>query len=385
DLDQVLKDKVVIIGSRDLSSQLIDTPLGQMAAAEVLANSIDSFLHDRWISELPDLLNILYLAFILCIGIWLLFSYPQSAALIFLFWLGTGLSALSLWIFDTFYIWIPILPPLAMLSFTYILFLGYQLTQKENVNWRLQQEKKYLYEVEQLKHNFVSLISHDLKTPIAKIQAICDRLMTQNKGNETEEGLLALRKESSELHRYIQSILRVSRIESKDFRLNKDAADINEIADAVIEQVMPLAKEKYLEIHKNLEPIFSIEIDSILIHEVILNLVENAVKYTPENGRIEIRSQEVDDEVIFWVKDTGNGIDEGEQQKVFQKFFRGKDHELQTKGSGIGLYLVKYFIELHGGKVFLESKKGFGTKIGFRLPISDEKSLGATGHIGVGV
>ena len=372
----LIRDKIIVVGSTDSSTQWLNTPFGNMPLSQVIANTADNYLNQKWIVQPAFFWILLYLILILMIVLWLLFSYPQSAALVFLFWLGTGLTAFSLWIFDSFYIWVPIFPPLAMMGVAYIIFLGYQLTLKENINWRLQQEKKYLFEVEQLKHNFVSLISHDLKTPIAKIQAICDRLMTQNQSDETVEGLESLRRESSELHRYIQSILRVSRIESRDFRLNKEASDINEIIETVIQQVRPLAAQKQITLKEKLEPMFSLEFDAILIQEVILNLVDNAIKYTPEGGVVEVKSQEIDDQVIISVKDNGSGIPKEDQAKIFQKFYRGENQKMNTKGSGIGLYLVKYFIELHGGKVFLESQSGDGTKIGFRLPIHEESGTG---------
>ncbi len=385
DSQNLLKNKIVIIGSSDSSTQWLSTPFGNMPLSQVIANSADNYLNEKWIVQPAFLWMLLYLIINLLIVLWLLLSYPQSAALVFLFWLGTGWTAFSLWVFDSWYIWVPIFPPLAMMGVAYIIFLGYQLTLKENINWRLQQEKKYLFEVEQLKHNFVSLISHDLKTPIAKIQAICDRLMTQSQSKETIDGLESLRRESSELHRYIQSILRVSRIESQDFRLNKEASDINEIIETVIQQVRPLAAQKEIQLKENLEPMFSLEFDAILIQEVILNLIDNAIKYTPQGGLVEVRSQEIDDQMIFSVKDNGSGIKKEDQEKIFQKFYRGENQKMNTKGSGIGLYLVKYFIELHGGRVFLESQPGEGTKIGFRLPIHEEggaplplQSIGAT-------
>ena len=96
----------------------------------------------------------------------------------------------------------------------YVIFISYQLSEKENQTWRLQQEKQLLSELDQLRNNFVSLISHDLKTPIAKIQAICDRLLSGPVVAEVRESLGNLRKESVELHRYIQSILQISRLES---------------------------------------------------------------------------------------------------------------------------------------------------------------------------
>lgn len=373
--EKQIKNKIVIIGSSDSSTQWMMTPLGEMPQAEVLANLVDDFQSNRWIQAPSKIWLIIGLATLLIFLIWILFSYPQSVALVFLFWIGIGTTAFSLWFFDSFHIWIPILPNLVMIGFTYILFLGYQLTQKENANWLLHQEQKNLLEVEQLKTNFVSLISHDLKTPIAKIQAICDRIVGLELNTEAKEGVISLRKESSELHRYIQSILKITRIESRDFRINKDVCDINEIISNVLDQIKPLAIEKNIQLIPKLEPMFSIEIDALLIHEVILNLVENGIKYCPAGSTIEIESQEMDNWVFFSVQDNGDGISNEDQQKIFRKFYRGKDQELKSKGTGIGLYLVKYFIELHGGSVFLESNPGNGTRIGFRLPIIEESSV----------
>jgi two-component system phosphate regulon sensor histidine kinase PhoR len=371
--DGDLDGKIVIIGSGDLESHLLNTPMGAMTRAEVTANVVDNFLNKRWFRYPSKLLLAVYLVLILALTVWLLFSYPQSVAFVLLIWIGLGIGALSLWIFDLYYYWLPLMAPLTMMSFTYILFLGYQITQKDNINWRLQQEQRYTFEVEQLKHNFVSLISHDLKTPIAKIQAICDRLMAKTELDpEVAEGLKNLRRENTELNRYIQSILKVSRVESRDFRISKEAADINEIVFKVMEQLRPLAQNKSQTLNTNLEPMFSVELDSVLIQEVILNLVENAIKYTPEGGEITVSSKEIDDKVIFSVRDNGPGVSSEDKKKIFSKFYRVNANEAKQKGSGIGLYLVKYFIELHGGRVFVESELGCGAKIGFTLPVMDE-------------
>src|SRR6185312_9674751 len=98
---------------------------------------------------------------------------------------------------------------------------------------------------------------------------------------------------------------------------------------------------------------------------------ENAVKYTPTDGRIEVRTQEVDDRVIFTVKDNGPGIAPEDRAHIFEKFFRGKAQQTAIKGTGLGLFLVKYFVELHGGEVFLESDVGKGTRVGFALPLQE--------------
>ncbi|HWU42472.1 MAG TPA: ATP-binding protein, partial [Bdellovibrio sp.] len=115
-----------------------------------------------------------------------------------------------------------------------------------------------------------------------------------------------------------------------------------------------------------------LEFDSTLIKEVVINLVENAIKYTPPGGSIEVISHELDDSVHVLVKDTGEGIKPEDMDKVWGKFTRGSDQDLRTKGTGLGLYLVKYFIELHGGKVTMESKVSQGTTVTFTLPLETE-------------
>ncbi|NUN07229.1 MAG: histidine kinase, partial [Bdellovibrio sp.] len=242
----------------------------------------------------------------------------------------------------------------------------------EQKNFHLQQEQEYLQELERLKNNFVSLISHDLKTPIAKIQAIVDRLLTQHQDPDLNQDLRSLRLYGDELNRYIQSILKVLRVESRDFKIHTEVGDINEVIEEALHTLRPLAREKNVAIHTALEPMFSLEFDTTLIKEVIINLVENAIKYTPPGGRIEVISEESEDHVHVIVKDTGEGIKPEDLEKVWGKFTRGSDQDLKSKGTGLGLYLVKYFIELHGGKVRMESSLGQGTTVAFTLPLDTE-------------
>lgn len=363
------KDKIVLIGTHSVPSHQYQTPVGRLSRAELLAQIIDNVIGKRWIQQPHFVFSALYLLVILILATVILSSYPQSVAFVFLFWLGLGSTALSLWVFDSFYLWLPAFSGLLMISLTYVIFLGFQLSIKENQAWRLEKERQLLSEVDQLRNNFVSLISHDLKTPIAKIQAICDRLLADSLNEDTRLSLLNLRKESVELHRYIQSILQLSRLESDSVSLRKEATDLNDVVENVVDQISPLAKDKRQDVLMDLEPLFAIDMDSVLIREVVLNLVENAVKYTPNDGRIQVQTQEVDDKVVFAVKDSGPGIPPQDRDHIFDKFFRGQAAQTQIKGTGLGLFLVKYFVELHGGEVFLESDLGKGTRVGFTLPL----------------
>jgi two-component system, OmpR family, phosphate regulon sensor histidine kinase PhoR len=366
---ELLANHIVIIGTRDVEGHTYATPVGSLSRSELVANLVDNILNRRWIQGPSRLGVALYLLLLLIVAIAALQVYPQAVALVMAFWLALIITVGSIWLFDQYGIWLPVLAPLVAFFVAYTLFVGYQLTQQENLNWRLEEERRYLREIEQLKNNFVSLFSHDLKTPIAKIQAICDRLLMGAPSPEVQSGLQSLRQESSELHRYIQSILRVSRIESSDFQINKEPADINELIFKVSQQMRPLAEAKNIKLDTNLEPIFAIEVDPDLIQEVILNLVENAIKYSPENSTVSISSREVGDQVFVTVTDAGRGIPPQEIPRVFEKFFRGAGHVMSTKGSGLGLYLVKYFVELHGGRVFVRSEPHKGTRFGFALPL----------------
>ena len=365
-------NKIILIGAETSAAPVYLTPVGTLSRTEILAHVTDTVLGNKWIRRLSFWWYASGFLVLMIFAVFIITTYPQSVALFFILWIATLLAAISAWVFDSFYFWSPAFSPFVMLAATWTIFIGYQATKIEKQNFRLQQEQRYLAELEQLKNNFVSLISHDLKTPIAKIQAIVDRLLMQHTDKELGQDLQSLRLFSDELNRYIQSILKVLRIESRDFKINTEVSDINEIIEEALEQLTPLAREKNIQVTTSLEPMFSLEFDSTLIKEVVINLVENGIKYTPAGGAIEIVSRETEDSVLVSVKDTGEGVKPEDMDKVWGKFTRGSDQDLKTKGSGLGLYLVKYFIELHGGKVTMESKLGQGTTVSFSLPLESE-------------
>jgi signal transduction histidine kinase len=371
--------KVVIVGPRDMTVSGALTPLGRMTRAEALANVVEDAVDGRWIRRAPSSWYLAMLAGLLALSVWALSSYPQSIALAFFTCGGLIWSAASAWAFDSRFFWLPVLAPMIQMTVTYIVFLSYQLARNEQKAWRLEQERRYQDEMESLKNNFVSMMSHDLKTPIAKIQAIADRALARTQELEEATDLRELLRASDDLHRYIRSILQVTKLEARDFQIRHEPIDPNESISRAIERLRPLAAEKGISLEQRLEPMFSIEADPTLIQEVALNLVENAIKYTPPGGHVRITSQETDDKVRVSVEDTGPGIELSEQAGIWGKFTRGRKQSEDAQGppgSGLGLYLVKYFVELHGGRVFLESAPGKGTKIGFSIPVAatDEKT-----------
>ena len=373
------RGKVVIIGPREsFGGGGTLTPLGRMSRSEALANVVADAVDQRWIERGPAWRYLGMLAALLALSLFVLTSYPQSVAFVFFIAMGALWSAASAWAFDEQCFWVPVIAPLIQMTATYIAFLSYQLARNEQRAWSLEQERRYQGEMESLKNNFVSMMSHDLKTPIAKIQAIARRALTNAKDEEAAGDLRELLRASDDLHRYIRSILQVTKLEAREFQIKREPIDPNDAIVRAVESLRPLAREKSIALEPKLEPMFSIEADSTLIQEVVHNLLENAIKYTPAGGRVTIVSQETDDNVRVSVEDTGPGIEPSERAGIWDKFTRGRKVSEDAQGpggSGLGLYLVRYFVELHGGRTFLESEVGVGTKIGFTIPVAQEEAL----------
>lgn len=372
---KIFKNKIILIGAKNTLSSEVLAPIGTIPRHEFWAQVTDNMLNQRFIKKWPVSVYIFLLFLVMIVSVFIITQYTQTITLFCYFWIAILISVFSIWMFDTYNTWIPILSPISLLILIWVTYLGYHSLRIEQAHSQLQQEQKYLTELEQLKNNFVSLISHDLKTPIAKIQAVVDRVkMNQHLDPDLQEDLSNLKDYSEELNRYIQSILKVLRVESKDFKINKETADLNGVIENVIHRTSPLAISKNIQVQTQLEPMFLIEFDVTLMTEVILNLIENAIKYTPQGGRIVISSTETDTDILVSVSDTGEGISPEDQQNIWKKFVRGRNQDMKSKGSGLGLYLVKYFIELHGGQITMKSELGKGTTFNLSLPIESENS-----------
>lgn len=365
------KNKIVLIGVDSSSSIRFLTPVGLLTRTEIIAHIVDNLTENRWIKKYHIGFYALYALLLVILATFVVTLYPQSVAFAFLFWIGLLCISISTWSFDSLNIWVPGASSIILILIVWVVFVGYQATKVERRNYMLEQEQKYLQELEQLKSNFVSLISHDLKTPLAKIQGVVDRLK-KNSDNDTD--LLSLEDYTGELNHYIQSILKVMRVESRDFQINKTSMDLNKMIEDVVKSLKPLAEIKKININTKLEPLFLVDLDATLIREVIHNLVENAIKYSPENKEILVMSFETpDSQVGFKVQDQGEGIPTEELSTVWGKFVRGHSQSHKSKGTGLGLYLVKYFVELHAGRVTLQSELGRGTTVGFYLPLADSE------------
>ena len=231
-------------------------------------------------------------------------------------------------------------------------------------------------EMDQLRSHFISNVSHELRTPVTVLRSYIDTLY--NYGNDFDfntqrEFIGVMNQEIIRLNRMVNDILDFSRYESQNIHLEKTKQNIMDIVEDCVNQVQVLAKEHDLTISIMKEPDLPeiyLNVDSI--SRALMNILSNAIKYSPDGKRIKIRVERSRDGeyVEVSVEDQGPGIPEKYQKKIFDRFFRVENDTHTVKGTGLGLHLVKITIEKHHhGQVFVQSKEGEGSTFGFRLPI----------------
>lgn len=230
-------------------------------------------------------------------------------------------------------------------------------------------------EVSEMKNEFVSNVSHELRTPLSSIKAYVEMLVDgEARDEETRtEFYDIIQSESNRLSRLIDNILNISRIESGVVTVHRDYISLPGVIKDVMDVMLPQAKAKDIELRDHRAPLYyQINADRDMIYQAGLNLVSNAIKYTPRGGIVTIDT-EVDDHqrtVMVSVSDTGAGIPEESLPHIFEKFYRVSASKKMAKGTGLGLNLVKHIVEtVHSGKVLVESEFGKGSRFSFVLPL----------------
>jgi two-component system phosphate regulon sensor histidine kinase PhoR len=235
-------------------------------------------------------------------------------------------------------------------------------------------------EISQMKNDFVSHVSHELKTPLAAINGYAEMLVDgEAEDQETvKEFCTIIQSQAQRLNRLIDDILNISRIESGLTKVTKEALSLAILVKDATEAIASYAAEKNITINTPAGIIFDQALaDKDMITQVIINLLSNAVKYTPGGGSVDVKVDvdQVEDVVRVTVSDTGVGIPAEDVEHVFDKFFRVEANMKQAKGTGLGLNLVKQIIEkVHEGSVFVTSVQGEGSTFGFTLPLAAERA-----------
>ena len=228
-------------------------------------------------------------------------------------------------------------------------------------------------DVEKLRNEFVSITSHQLRTPLTAIKWHLELLFETKLPRKEKHILHQVFLSNERMISLINDLLDVSRIEEgKKFVVVPQKVDVVPLIKELISDYAAAARENKLiiKLDKSLPKKLELLIDGDKIRQVFQNLVDNAIKYSLPGGEIDIGYQSATDSATFYVKDNGVGVPQNQQDRIFQKFFRADNVlKLKNQGTGLGLYIVKAIVESHGGKIWFESKENKGTTFYFSLPI----------------
>ncbi|MBN2057613.1 MAG: PAS domain-containing sensor histidine kinase [Candidatus Saganbacteria bacterium] len=231
-------------------------------------------------------------------------------------------------------------------------------------------------EKDQLRTEFMSLISHELRTPVTPIQGYTDMLVSEKVGPlnaQQKDCLHVIKSNSKRLLDLIDSVLDISRVEyGKPIEVKKEPVSLNGIISEVIDSVKFMYDQKQVKLELDLSPeIETIMADEAKLSRVIVNLAGNALKFTPKKGKVFIRTSKIGDDLQFEIEDSGIGIDKENLSKIFEKFYQvDSSYTREAGGIGMGLTIIKEIIEAHGGKVWAESEGlGKGSRFIFTIPL----------------
>ena len=249
------------------------------------------------------------------------------------------------------------------------------------VKQRTKELSKALEEIQIItkrKSDFVSAVSHELRTPLTSIKGYASLLSAGKLGaisGPVKQRLEKINRHSDDLSQLINNLLDISRIESGRIEMKIENINLQESLDTLSDLLAPQFKEKQIEFIQEIsKDSNNISADKNQLKRIFINLIGNALKFTPAKGKITVRAKKIDDSVQLEVEDTGVGIAEKNLNKIFEEFYR-EDNEVnqEVKGTGLGLSLVRYIIEAHKGKIWVDSKLNKGTTFSFTLPLTRSK------------
>ncbi|MBI4156054.1 MAG: HAMP domain-containing histidine kinase [Candidatus Zambryskibacteria bacterium] len=242
----------------------------------------------------------------------------------------------------------------------------------------LSRANEKLQEFDEIKSNFISVVAHQLRTPLSGIKWTLNMLLNGDLGplnNDQKTFLIKSYESNNRMITLINDMLDTDRIQSGKMHYGFRYINIIDLLDNVLFEISPEATKRNISIEfkRKLENLPQVYIDPETMRAVFQNLLENAIKYTIEGGKIILDAEQVKNMLQISINDNGIGIPEDQKKKVFERFFRGRNAILrETDGSGLGLYIAKTIVEKNGGIIWFESKENNGTTFYFTVPIKIE-------------
>jgi len=227
-------------------------------------------------------------------------------------------------------------------------------------------------EVEQMKQELISIATHELRTPITGIKGYLDMILAGDAGElspDLKEMLEEITKINQRLADLVDDLLNVGRIEQGRIEIKPVKMDLSKLIQEATDEMQIQAKDKGLNLKSQISNLkIMVKGDPERVRQVLINLIGNAIKYTP-TGSVTVTTEKKDKEIITSVKDTGLGMNEEQQRRLFEKFYRVKNDQTRAiTGTGLGLWITKQLVEKQGGKIWLESQEGKGSTFSFSLP-----------------
>jgi two-component system sensor histidine kinase KdpD len=224
------------------------------------------------------------------------------------------------------------------------------------------------HQSEVLKSALLDSLAHDIKTPLTSIKAAVTSLLGNPAGSD-HELLTIINEEADRLNQLAAEVVAMARIEAGKLHLEKQPVAVPDIISGALAELPGSLKGRRFALHvpPNLPPA---EADSEFVQQVVRQFVENAVKYSPDGAPISISAELQGGKIVIGVADRGPGIEDNERTRIFDKFFRGRRHRFDTKGTGMGLAIAKGIVEAHGERIWVESEPGQGSAFYFSLPVS---------------
>lgn len=230
--------------------------------------------------------------------------------------------------------------------------------------------------ISKAKSNFISSVSHELRTPLTSIKGFSSLLVAEKFGRlppQARERLKKIDDNVNKLVAMVNTLLDISRIESRKIEVNIATYDLNKLIYDTTDFLMPQIQEKDIVLTVDISPSFYVYMDKNLIERVLINLINNAIKFTPQKGKIAVKCMRGDSKAIVSVKDTGYGIPKDDLERIFEEFYRvNQPMHREVKGTGLGLSLVKRIIDIHKERIWGESELYKGTTFYFSLKVAKD-------------